>query len=100
MAATDQALAALAKTPSGISGFDQITDGGLPKGRSTLVCGGPGSGKTIFAVEFLVRGVALDEPGVFLTFEESVADLTRKVASLVFDLARLEEENQLAGYFI
>ena len=53
-------------TPSGISGFDQITDGGLPKGRPTLVCGGPGSGKTVLAVEFLVHGAELGEPGVHL----------------------------------
>ena len=81
-------LAEVQKTPSGIAGFDQLTSGGLPKGRSTLVCGGPGSGKTIFAVEFLVRGAELGEPGVFITFEESVDDLTRNVASLGFDLAR------------
>jgi circadian clock protein KaiC len=88
------------KCPSGISGFDQITDGGLPKGRSTLVCGGPGSGKTIFAVEFLVRGAELGEPGVFITFEESVLDLTRNVASLGFDLARLQSEGKLAVDYV
>jgi circadian clock protein KaiC len=92
--------AAVEKIPSGISGFDQITDGGLPKGRSTLICGGPGSGKTIFAVEFLVRGAELGEPGVFIAFEESVADLTRNVASLGFDLARLQAEKKLAVDYI
>jgi circadian clock protein KaiC len=91
---------AVEKTPSGIAGFDQITGGGLPKGRSTLVCGGPGSGKTIFATEFLVRGAALGEPGVFIAFEESVADLTLNVASLGFDLARLQEQKLLAVDFV
>jgi circadian clock protein KaiC len=92
--------ATVEKTPSGIAGFDQITGGGLPAGRSTLVCGGPGSGKTIFAVEFLVRGAELGEPGVFLTFEESVADLSRNVASLGFDLARLQEQKLLAVDYV
>jgi circadian clock protein KaiC len=92
--------ATVEKTPSGIAGFDQITDGGLPKGRATLVCGGPGSGKTIFATEFLVRGAALGEPGVFIAFEESVADLTLNVASLGFDLARLQEQKLLAVDFV
>src|SRR5450755_2179468 len=67
-------VATVEKTPSGVAGFDQITGGGLPKGRATLICGGPGSGKTIFAVEFLVRGAELGEPGVFVAFEESVDD--------------------------
>src|SRR6478609_9662219 len=84
------------KTPSGIAGFDQITGGGLPAGRSTLVCGGPGSGKTIFAVEFLVRGAELGEPGVFVSFEESAEDLASNVAALGFDLARLVEQKLLA----
>ena len=92
--------ASVEKTPSGIAGFDQITGGGLPKGRSTLVCGGPGSGKTIFAVEFLVRGAELGEPGVFVTFEESVADLANNVASLGFDLARLQAENLLVVDYV
>lgn len=88
------------KTPSGITGFDQITDGGLPKGRATLICGGPGSGKTIFASEFIVRGTELGEPGVFVTFEESVADLTRNVAALGFDLARLQAEKKVAVDYV
>lgn len=92
--------AAVEKTPSGIAGFDQITGGGLPRGRSTLVCGGPGSGKTIFAVEFLVRGAELGEPGVFLAFEESAEDLARNVASLGFDLARLQEQKMLAVDYV
>jgi len=88
------------KTSSGIAGFDQITGGGLPQGRSTLICGGPGSGKTIFAVEFLVRGAELGEPGVFITFEESVRDLSLNVASLGFDLARLQEQKLLAVDYV
>ncbi len=88
--------ATIEKIPSGISGFDQVTDGGLPKGRATLICGGPGSGKTIFAVEFLVRGTELGEKGVFIAFEESVNDLSRNVASLGFDLAGLQAEKKLA----
>jgi len=88
------------KVPSGIAGFDQITGGGLPAGRSTLVCGAPGSGKTIFAVEFLVRGAQLGEKGVFITFEESVADLTRNVASLGFNLAQLQEQKLLAVDYV
>ena len=93
-------VARVEKTPSGIAGFDQITGGGLPKGRATLVCGGPGSGKTIFAVEFLVRGAELGEPGVFLAFEESAEDLSRNVASLGFDLKRLQAEKKLAVDYV
>jgi circadian clock protein KaiC len=93
-------LARVDKTTSGIAGFDQITGGGLPRGRSTLVCGGPGSGKTIFAVEFLVRGAELGEPGVFVTFEESASDLSRNVASLGFDLERLQEQKLLAVDYV
>lgn len=87
----------LPKTPSGIRGFDEITGGGLPTGRPTLVCGGPGCGKTLFAMEFLVRGIVdHDEPGVFMAFEESPEDLAKNVASLGFDLARLQAEGKLA----
>jgi circadian clock protein KaiC len=91
---------ALQKTVSGIAGFDQITGGGLPAGRATLVCGGPGSGKTIFAVEFLVRGAQLGEPGVFISFEESAYDLARNVASLGFDLDKLVEQRLLAVDYV
>ena len=66
----------LPKALTGIQGLDEITGGGLPKGRPTLVCGSAGCGKTLLAMEFLVRGaVEYDEPGVFFTFEESVEDL-------------------------
>jgi len=80
----------LPKCPSGIRGFDEITGGGLPKGRPTLVAGSAGSGKTLFSMEFLVRG-ALEhgEPGVFMSFEENARELAQNVASLGFDLADL-----------
>jgi len=91
---------ALEKVPSGIAGFDQITGGGLPAGRATLVCGGPGCGKTIFAIEFLVRGAELGEPGVFISFEESAHDLARNAASLGFDLERLVEQRLLAVDYV
>lgn len=82
--------AQLPKCPTGIQGLDEITDGGLPLGRPTLVCGGAGCGKTLFAAEFLVRGAAqFDEPGVFMSFEETDAELTANVKSLGFDLAGL-----------
>lgn len=80
----------LPKSPTSIQGFDEITGGGLPKGRPTLVCGGAGCGKTLFAMEFLVRGATIyDEPGVFISFEETEKELIANVASLGFDLARL-----------
>ena len=80
----------LPKSPTSIQGFDEITGGGLPKGRPTLVCGGAGCGKTLFAMEFLVRGATLyNEPGVFISFEETENELTANVASLGFDLDNL-----------
>lgn len=81
---------ALPKAPTDIQGLDEITGGGLPKGRPTLVCGGAGCGKTLFAMEFLVRGATrFNEPGVFLSFEETERELTANVASLGFDLDTL-----------
>lgn len=89
-------LQRLPKSPTGISGFDELTGGGLPQGRPTLVCGPAGCGKTLFAMEFLVRGITeFDEPGVFIAFEESEGDLVVNVASLGFDLPRLQEEGVL-----
>src|SRR3954468_23868961 len=86
----------LAKAPTGIRGFDEITDGGLPRGRATLVTGGPGSGKTLFGLEFLVRGAQeFGEPGVLLAIGGWAADLTVNVASLGFDLAGLEADGRL-----
>ncbi len=86
----------LAKSPTGIRGLDELTGGGLPAGRPTLVCGGPGCGKTLLAMEFIVRGAtAYKESGVVLSFEESEGELTRNVASLGFNLRRLVEERKL-----
>jgi len=86
----------LPKALSGIQGFDEITAGGLPSGRPTLVSGGAGSGKTLFGLEFLVRGATqFHEPGVFMSFEETVPDLTKNAASLGFDLSRLVAEKKL-----
>ena len=88
--------AGLKKSPTGIVGLDQITNGGLPQGRSTLVCGGTGCGKTLLAMEFLVRGATeFNEPGVFLSFEETIQDLTENVASLGFDLQKLVAQKKI-----
>src|SRR3954447_16312047 len=85
------------KAPTGITGFDEITNGGLPRGRPTLVTGAAGSGKTLFGVEFVVRGARdFGEPGVLLAFEETQDDLATNVASLGFDLAALERDHLLA----
>ena len=83
----------LAKTPTGISGLDEITYGGLPAGRPTLICGTAGCGKTLFSLEFIVRGaLEYNEPGVFMAFEEKAEELAINVASLGFDLKKLEKE--------
>jgi circadian clock protein KaiC len=83
-------LKTLQKSSTGIRGLDEITDGGLPTGRPTLLCGGAGCGKTLLAMEFLVRGaVEFNEPGVFMAFEETGDELTENVASLGFDLKAL-----------
>ena len=86
----------LLKTPTGIKGLDEITDGGLPKGRPTLICGGTGCGKTLLAMEFLVRGATqFNEPGVFISFEEKSEELSKNFASLGFDLNQLVDQNRL-----
>jgi circadian clock protein KaiC len=86
----------LKKAPTGIVGLDEVTGGGLPHGRPTLVCGPAGCGKTLLAMEFLVRGITeFDEPGVFVAFEESVGELVQNVASMGFDLERLQAEGKL-----
>jgi circadian clock protein KaiC len=78
------------KSPTGIAGLDQITAGGLPQGRPTLVCGAAGCGKTVLAMEFLVRGATeFNEPGVFMSFEETDKELSANVASMGFDLPGL-----------
>ena len=86
----------LQKAPSGIPGFDEITGGGLPQGRSTLVCGDAGAGKTMLGMQFLVRGATeKQEPGVFVAFEETEEDLKANVASLGWDLDTLSEQKKL-----
>src|SRR5262245_40012624 len=91
----------LEKCPSGIPGLDEITNGGLPKGRPTLVCGSAGCGKTLFGMEFLGKGATqYGEPGVFMAFEETAEELTRNVRSLGFDLDRLVEQRKLAVDYV
>jgi circadian clock protein KaiC len=86
----------LLKTPTGITGMDEITGGGLPKGRPSLICGAAGSGKTLFSIEFIVRGaMQFKEPGVFMAFEEKADELAMNVASLGFDLAKLQREKMI-----
>ena len=95
------APASLPKCTTGIQGLDEITGGGLPKGRPTLVCGGAGCGKTLLGIEFLVRGAMLhNEPGVFLAFEETAEELAQNVRSLGFDLDDLIEKKKLAVDYI
>jgi len=91
----------LPKASTGIQGLDEITDGGLPFGRPTLVCGGTGCGKTLLSIEFLVRGaLQFQEPGVFITFEEKMEELAMNVASLGFDLKGMENEKLLKFDYI
>jgi len=91
----------LPKSKTGIQGLDEITGGGLPKGRPTLICGGAGCGKTLLAMEFLVRGATqFNEPGVFMAFEETAKDLTKNVASLGFDLKDLIARKKIALDFV
>ena len=86
----------LAKAPTGIAGLDDVTMGGLPRGRASLVVGSAGSGKTLMAIEFLVRGAEdYREPGVFVAFEESADDLAKNVAALGFDLPAMQRRKQL-----
>lgn len=88
------------KCSSGIHGLDEITEGGLPKGRPTLICGSAGCGKTMFAMQFLVKGVENDEPGVFVSFEETQEELEKNFASLGIDLKTLEEDKKFAVEYI
>ncbi len=91
----------LQKAPTGIHGLDEVTNGGLPRGRPTLVCGAAGCGKTMLAAEFLVRGaVQYGEPGVFMMFEESAAELTENVRSLGFELDKLQKQRKIALDFV
>src|SRR4051794_23313010 len=87
----------LPKALTGIQGLDEITGGGLPRGRPTLVCGSAGCGKTLLSMEFLVRGATqYNEPGVFMAFEETGNELAENVRSLGFDLNQLVKEQRLA----
>jgi circadian clock protein KaiC len=91
----------LRKIATGIQGLDELTDGGLPKGRSTLLCGGAGSGKTLLAMEFLLRGAKeFKEPGVFVAFEEQTEELAQNFASLGHDLKALVAQKKLAIDFV
>ena len=91
----------LPKSPTGIQGLDEITGGGLPQGRPTLVCGSAGCGKTLLAMEFLVRGaMKYHEPGVFMAFEETAEELTQNVQSLGFDLNELIGRKKLVIDFV
>ena len=84
------------KTPTGVDGLDEITDGGFPKGRPTLICGGAGCGKTLLSMQFLIKGITeYNEPGVFMSFEEPSDDLSLNVKSLGFDLEQLKAEKKL-----
>ncbi|MDD5304980.1 MAG: ATPase domain-containing protein, partial [Elusimicrobia bacterium] len=84
------------KCPTGIKGFNQITGGGLPKNRTTLICGGSGSGKTLWGIDFLIHGAAhCDEPGVFMSFEETEDELYKDVASLSLDLQKLVSRKKI-----
>src|ERR1700733_9722806 len=88
--------AGLSKCPTGIHGLDEITLGGLPRGRPTLVCGSAGCGKTLLGMEFLVRGATqFGEPGVCISFEETAEELSSNVASLGFNLASLIAQKKL-----
>lgn len=84
------------KTPTGVDGLDEITEGGFPKGRPTLICGGAGCGKTLLSMQFLIKGITeYNEPGVFMSFEEPSDDLTLNVKSLGFDLEQLKKDKKL-----
>ncbi|UOE46334.1 circadian clock protein KaiC [Mucilaginibacter sp. SMC90] len=86
----------LPKTPTGITGLDEITGGGIPKGRPTLICGEAGCGKTLMSLEFIVRGATeFNEPGVFMAFEEKADELASNVASLGFDLRKLQDDKKI-----
>ena len=90
-------LPTIGKSATGIGGLDEVTQGGLPQGRPTLLCGSAGCGKTLFAMTFLYNGaVQYNEPGVFLAFEERPEDLIKNVGSLNFDVEKLIAEKKLA----
>jgi circadian clock protein KaiC len=95
-AAAVRTISPIRKAPTGIRGLDEISGGGLPKGRTTIVCGGPGCGKTMLGIEFLVRGaLEYDEPGVLMAFEETPEDIAQNVASLGLDIQDLADKKKL-----
>ncbi|MEQ8385034.1 MAG: circadian clock protein KaiC [Coleofasciculus sp. A1-SPW-01] len=97
MSKTTLAKNQLRKCPTGIKGLDEITDGGLPLGRTTLICGTAGCGKTLMGMEFIVRGILdYSESAVFMAFEETAAELTQNVASLGWDLDELTATEKLS----
>ena len=101
MPKTASRLTLLKKVPTGINGFDEIAGGGLPAGRPTLVCGSAGCGKSLFGLEFLMRGAMhYGEPGVLMSFEESAEDIAKNVASLGFDINALAAEKKLVVDFV
>src|ERR1700752_890353 len=92
----DKENRSLPKAPTGIQGLDEITEGGFPRGRPTLICGSAGAGKPLLAMDFLVRGaMEYNEPGVFMAFEETAPELTQNVRSLGFDLDQLAKEKKI-----
>jgi circadian clock protein KaiC len=98
---TEQAKASLPKAPTGIQGLDEITGGGFPRGRPTLICGSAGAGKTLLSMEFLVTGaMRYNEPGVFMAFEETAAELAQNVRSLGFDLDDLAKKKKLVVDYV
>ena len=80
------------KAPTGVAGFDSITGGGLPRGRTTLLVGGPGSGKTIFALQFLIQGARAKEPGIFVAFEETSGRIVANAEGFGWDVGRLQRK--------
>src|SRR3954447_20410507 len=90
------AAVVLEKTPTGIEGLDEITNGGLPKGRPTLICGSAGCGKTLLSMEFLIHGaMKFNEPGVFMSFEEKTEELATNVVSLGYNLNELTAQGKI-----
>src|SRR4030088_1495879 len=97
----DACTRAIPKSPTGIQGLDEITNGGLPKGRPTLICGGAGSGKTLLAASFLLNGIVrYGEPGVLMTFEETSEELGSDLASLGYDLGKLVASGRLVVDYV
>jgi circadian clock protein KaiC len=97
----DRIFSGLEKCPTGIKGLDEITEGGLPRGRPTLICGSAGCGKTLLAMEFVTRGITeFNEPGVFMAFEENADELAVNVASLGMDVKKLIRQKKLAVDYV